>query len=69
MRADKHTRLKDCRNANGRTYTLGQHDLVILGAQRSHHDSEDVEETSSQKKPAWAVVVVDHADDGTLEFT
>ena len=67
-RRRRHGRVEDAAGAQRRADALGQQDLVVLRAQRGHHDAEDVQEGAHQQDVARAVAVVEGADDGTAEL-
>lgn len=59
------TRLEDGRNSQGRADALREKDLVVLAAERSHHQAEDVEKSPDPDEVSRAVVVIGHSDDRT----
>lgn len=61
------TRLEKTRCADGRANTLGQEDLVVLGAQAGHHDAKHVEEAPDQEKQTWSVAVEVRANERPLD--
>lgn len=60
----RRTWLEDGGDTNGRADTLRQQDLVVLGAQAGHHDTEDVENAADEDEPPRTVLVVESSNDG-----
>lgn len=61
------TWLEDGSDADGAANTLRQQDLIVLGRNRSHHQTEDVKEGSDQNEVTWTILVVQDSHNRTLD--